>query len=48
MLDDLAIRYRKDFDKNSEEILALEDQYEGELKTLRISVDTETVRKKKW
>ena len=43
MLDDLAIRYQKDCDKNREEMLALEDKYEAELKTLRISLDTEKV-----
>ena len=45
MLDDLAIRYQKDCDKNREDMLAMEDRYEEELKTLRISLDTEKVNK---
>ena len=43
LLDDLAIKYQKDCDKNREDLLRMEDKYEEDLKVLRKKLEEEKV-----
>ena len=43
LLDDLAIKYQKDCDKNREDLLRMEYKYEEDLKVLRKKLEEEKV-----
>ena len=43
MLDDLAISYQRDCDKNREQLLSMENSYETKLKALESKLDVEKV-----